>query len=564
MSLGKKIFLAILTLFCAATVAQQLASVALNRRGFGTVMDEFTESLNSMRDETAGNLHQLSVESARDLMAEIKIGIGEALQPGEGKRFLHIAEKQKQLSELREFSFFGPDGRIELSSNEGAMGRQVDAEVWAEGERTAKLVIRERDDRLELYEPLFASADMVRFRPGWAVGQYYGMLYVELSKDRINAVLARERDIIAESLEKGRLTYAGAERRSLWFGLALVLGGALVMAVVLLLVVRYQVHGPIHRAVSRMLGASQQLDHSSGLVADVSVTVAKGASDQAASLQESAAALQEMAAQTRATAGDAGQVNTIANDVHGASEKGRTALVRMSDTIAGIKAAADDTARIVRTIDEIAFQTNLLALNAAVEAARAGDAGKGFAVVAEEVRNLAQRSAESARQTAGLIEQSVQRSEQGVAVCSEVVGNLERIVEGIGQVTALVSNVAAATEQQARSVEEVNRAVAQMDQLTQTNAARSQESADAARDLTDQSRVVRDVANDLLRLVDGGDASASRTMATTTAGPVAAPVQAAATVGPRRTATQPRRLRTARASLDTQVLELSEQELTEV
>jgi methyl-accepting chemotaxis protein len=503
MSLGRKIFIAILTLFCISTALQQFVTVTANRRGFRTVMAEFEDSLDAMREETSRNLGQLSVDSARDLVAEIKIGIGEALQPGEGERFLHIAEKQKQLKELREFSFYGPDRTVELSSEPEAMGRTIDPEIWAEGESTGELVIRDREDRLELYEPLFASADMVRFHPGWQPGQYYGMLYVELSKDRINQVLASEREIIARSLAEGQQTYASAETRATWLSVGLVLIGALTMAAMLILVIRKQVHGPIHRAVGRMLGASEQLDHSSCLVAEVSGAVADSASEQASSLEESAAALEEMATQTQHTAQDAGKVNTISVEVHDATQSSQESLARMSETITGIKSAADDTARIVKTIDEIAFQTNLLALNAAVEAARAGDAGKGFAVVAEEVRNLAQRSADAARQTAALIEQSLQRSERGVTVCDEVVASLGGIVHGVGEVTSLIGNVAAATEQQAKSVAEVNRAVGQMDQLTQANVARSEESAAAARELTDQSQVVREVAHDLLRIVDG-------------------------------------------------------------
>ncbi|HOX24306.1 MAG TPA: methyl-accepting chemotaxis protein [Candidatus Krumholzibacteria bacterium] len=508
MSLGKKLFVGILSLFCASVVVQQFVTMAANRRGFQTVMSGFEQSLATMQQETAANLNELSVQSARDLMAEIKIGIGEALQPGEGKRFLHIAEKQKQLSELREFSFFGPDGRVELSSDAASEGRAIDPEVWSEGERTKELVIRDRGDALELYEPLFAGVDMVRFRPNWRVGQYYGMIYVKLAKDRINGVLAAEQTIIAQSLADGKATHARAEKRSTWFSLGMVVAGALSMAVVLLLVIRFQVHKPVHRAASRMLAASAQLDHSSNLVAEVSGAVAEDAGQQASSLQESAAALEEMAAQTRQTAVDAAQVNTISTEVHDSTQAGQAAMARMSETIGSVKSAADDTARIVKTIDEIAFQTNLLALNAAVEAARAGDAGKGFAVVAAEVRNLAQRSAEAARQTAALIEESVQRSEQGVTVCAQVVATLDKVVAGVTQVSTLINNVAAATDQQARSVDEVNRAVSQMDQLTQSNAARSEESAAAATDLTEQSHVVREVACELLRLVDGNGANA--------------------------------------------------------
>jgi methyl-accepting chemotaxis protein len=178
-------------------------------------------------------------------------------------------------------------------------------------------------------------------------------------------------------------------------------------------------------------------------------------------------------------------------------------MLRMADAIQRIKASSDDTARIIKTIDEIAFQTNLLALNAAVEAARAGDAGKGFAVVAEEVRNLAQRSAEAAKNTAALIVESQQNAADGVNVSTEVASTLNQIVDGIVRMNELVNGVSTASEEQARGAEEVNRAVEQMDKLTQTNAASAEESASASEELSAQAKELRDMVNVLVAVVGG-------------------------------------------------------------
>jgi methyl-accepting chemotaxis protein len=190
--------------------------------------------------------------------------------------------------------------------------------------------------------------------------------------------------------------------------------------------------------------------------------------------------------------------------------KGAQAMTEMMAAIESIKQSSDETAKIVKTIDEIAFQTNLLALNAAVEAARAGDAGKGFAVVAEEVRNLAQRSAAAARNTSVMIEDSVKRAGNGVLISRKVGESLAEIAVTAAKVNELVSDMARANVQQAEGVEQVNKAVAQMDQVTQSNAASSEESASAAEELNAQAVEMQRMVVELVAMVDGRAAAGGR------------------------------------------------------
>jgi methyl-accepting chemotaxis protein len=186
-------------------------------------------------------------------------------------------------------------------------------------------------------------------------------------------------------------------------------------------------------------------------------------------------------------ADNSNQAKILAAEARNAANEGDTAMKRMAEAIRHIKQSSDNTAKIIQTIDDIAFQTNLLALNAAVEAARAGEAGKGFAVVAEEVRNLAMRSAEAAKNTANMIEESVKSADDGVKITEEVAKSLGRIVDRAGKAGDLIAEVAAASNEQAQGIEQVNVAMAQMNDVTQSNAANSEESASAAEELSSQA-----------------------------------------------------------------------------
>jgi methyl-accepting chemotaxis protein len=203
----------------------------------------------------------------------------------------------------------------------------------------------------------------------------------------------------------------------------------------------------------------------------------------------------------------------------------------MKQAMDGIKAASANIAKIVRTIDEIAFQTNILALNAAVEAARAGEAGAGFAVVAEEVRSLAQRSANSAKETAEKIEDSVARSEHGVQISAKVAQSLDEILDKARKVDGLVAEIATASNEQSQGIGQVTIAVSQMDKVTQGNAAGAEESASASEELSAQAELMRDSVHSLQKLV-GGDASTKVAAVVSPAKPVklAKPVKRAAVV----------------------------------
>jgi methyl-accepting chemotaxis protein len=267
----------------------------------------------------------------------------------------------------------------------------------------------------------------------------------------------------------------------------------------------------LEQALAQVSSASQEITTVSGQISGSSQSLSSSATAQASSLEEVSSSLQEMSSMTKQNANNAKEARSLSDSARSTAGKGMDSMNRLSEAINKIKISSDATAKIVKTIDEIAFQTNLLALNAAVEAARAGDAGKGFAVVAEEVRNLAMRSAEAAKNTSNLIEESVKNAEGGVEINQEVLVNLDEINAQVNKVSEVMAEIASASDQQSQGIDQITTSVQQMSDMTQQNAANSEESAASAVELDN-------LAHKMQKLVDAfeisSQASAQNSFAT--------------------------------------------------
>ncbi len=251
----------------------------------------------------------------------------------------------------------------------------------------------------------------------------------------------------------------------------------------------------------RLSNNAEEVAGAATQVSSASHSLAQGASEQAASLEETSASTEEIGSITRRNADNALQVASLMQQSEqGASEVNNT-LDRMVDKMKEIDASSNKIARIIKVIDEIAFQTNILALNAAVEAARAGEAGLGFAVVADEVRNLAQRCAQAARDTAGLIEESIANSRDGNARLDLMAGAVRSMTQNSGRVKTLVDEVNLGSQEQSRGMDQISRAVLQMQQVTQKNAASAEQSASAGTELNSHADDLRALVSEMQHMV---------------------------------------------------------------
>jgi len=278
---------------------------------------------------------------------------------------------------------------------------------------------------------------------------------------------------------------------------------ALLIAIVIAFVIIRNSNRVLTHVAHALEDGSNQIVAASSQVSSASQMLAEGASEQASSLEETSSSLEEMASMTKRNSDNARQANELAKEAREAADKGVGDMQTMAAAMDAIKVSSDDIAKIIKTIDEIAFQTNILALNAAVEAARAGEAGMGFAVVADEVRNLSQRCAQAAKETAGKIEGAIVRTGQGVEISSKVAAVLNEIVAKIRRVDELVTEVAGASNEQTDGITQINSAVSQMDNVTQNTAATAEESAAAAQELNAQAEIMKQSVAELLQLVGG-------------------------------------------------------------
>lgn len=279
--------------------------------------------------------------------------------------------------------------------------------------------------------------------------------------------------------------------------------GSFVILLALVFMISRLVSRPIHNVISGLNEMAQSVSETSGEVATISNQIATGTANQAAAIEETSSSLEEMSAMTKQNADNAFEADKLMKQVEQTTHRARESMGRISESMDEISSASEQTQKIIKSIDEIAFQTNLLALNAAVEAARAGEAGAGFAVVADEVRNLAMRAAEAAKNTAALIGGNVKTIQNGADLTKGMSAEFAEVLSSITKMSNLVREISAASRDQAQGIEQINKAVGEVDKVIQESAINAEQAATASSRMNDQSGLMISFVGRLQNLIDG-------------------------------------------------------------
>ena len=322
----------------------------------------------------------------------------------------------------------------------------------------------------------------------------------------INQVTQQVNDLVKSlnnQAQKAAQNYQGSAELA-QNALIIVSLSAVALGLALGLYLSFSIARPINHVAAALNGNAQQVAISADEVSSSSQDMAQNASRQAATLEETSASLEEMASMTQQNAEHAAEANSLMIQTKDIVGRTNLSMQDLKQAMEDITSASNETAKIIQTIDEVAFQTNLLALNAAVEAARAGDAGTGFAVVADEVRNLANRAAEASQDTQNLIEQNISNILKGSQLVVSTYEGFASLESSADQVEKLLVEIAAATQEQAQGIGQLNRATTDMDSFTQQGAANAEESAASSEELSSQAQAMKIMVNNLTRILEGG------------------------------------------------------------
>jgi methyl-accepting chemotaxis protein len=413
-----------------------------------------------------------------------------AMADGDMDKFEKILASQRNVPGLQELSLYDAKGVVAYSSDPARLKQRLPEELGGVLLAGSQVQKRLTDQSFEIYQPLPAEKNCLSCHTERKLDQVCGVMAMRFSS---SALKSAQQSWVAFDLDFARTN-------------AKAVGLTIIVMVVLLsllvsLIVHYQMAVPLRRVAAALYDHAGEVNVAAGQVSASSEAVAEGATEQAASLQETSASLTELASITKTNAEHTLKATEQARATHAAASNGAGHMAELDRAIQDINASSGDIAKIIKTIDEIAFQTNILALNAAVEAARAGEAGMGFAVVADEVRNLAQRSAQAAKETETRIAGALAKTARGAELSRRVSETFTGILANAAGVNELDLDVANSSAEQSQGIAQINTAVCQMDKVTQSNAANAEESAAAAAELNAQATTMKQSVAELLNLV---------------------------------------------------------------
>ena len=516
MTLSKKISGAILGTFVVSTAVLFCIQRHFYSSGFAKVMGGVEQTTLSLKRD-----------GATDILREVKLATEGSLQRGEYAAFTRFAERQKELEEVKEFSFYGWSGKIELSSDPKHVGEQIEADIWKKAQENKDLFVLEGADAFAFYMPLRIDADMKRLQPDQKVGDLYGLLHLEFSKEKINhmlgqaqasykasasrilmivlltvvllavatvgmALLVSSRIVrpirrgvdFAQTVAQGDLTHKleihqTDEVGELAAALNTMVGnlGQMIATISENSVKLAGASGDLSTTATQLAGGAEETTAQSATVASAAEAMTTNMGSMAASAEEMSANVKTVSAAVEEMTASIGEVAKNAEQAAQVADNAARLAEASNQSIGQLGSAADEIGKVIQVIQDIAEQTNLLALNATIEAARAGEAGKGFAVVATEVKELAKQTAEATEDIRKRIE-GIQ-SATGEAVRS--IGEISQVIKNVNEVSR---TIASAVEEQSITTKEIAQNVAQTANASSTVSQGVAQSAAASQEIT--------------------------------------------------------------------------------
>ncbi|RJR32808.1 MAG: chemotaxis protein [Desulfobacteraceae bacterium] len=429
---------------------------------------------------------------AKEIFRSVERSVAGSLERGEMEKFNQLLREQRKTEGLLEFSLYDRKGVVTHSTDTSNLKKKLSGDHQETLLRGKEMIFFWGKDTITIYKPQEVTADCVRCHMTWKEGEVGGVTSMVFSTAALNKAEGESLATIAALQSSTVLTSALS-----------VLGIVLVLAVTMYLLIRRLMALPLRTLTGRFSEIAERVNLAAQQVSSSSQLLAEYSSSQAASLEETSSTLEEIASMTKRNAENAGQADALVREANQVVVKAGHSMGKLTASMEEITRASEETSKIIKTIDEIAFQTNLLALNAAVEAARAGEVGAGFAVVAGEVRNLAMRTAEAARNTAALIQGTIRKVKEGYEIVKGADDAFAEVTRNSVDIGKLVGEIAAASGEQAGGIEQTNLAVGELDKVTQQNAAISSESSNSSEEMKMHSIEMKEMVIRLEMLVEG-------------------------------------------------------------